>query len=52
MFENYISKAIEKNQDSSGILVSHRKQQFNQAALNFSTSYTINFLSQTMDHKF
>ena len=33
MFENHISKAIEKNQDSSGIYVSHRKQQFNQAAL-------------------
>ena len=36
MFENYISKAIEKNQDSSGIWVSHWKQQFNQAALKLS----------------
>ena len=34
MFKNYISKTIEqKNQDSSGIWVSHWKQQFNQAAL-------------------
>ena len=29
MFENYISKVIEKNQDSSGIWVSQWKQQFN-----------------------
>ena len=35
MFENYISKTIEKKkkQNSSGIWVSHWKQQFNQAAL-------------------
>ena len=33
MFENCISKAIEKNQDSSSTWVSHWKQQFNQIAL-------------------
>ena len=33
MFENHISQAIEKNQDSSGIWACHWKQQFNQAAL-------------------